>query len=99
MGSPLSPIIADLVMEDLEAKALNSISFQLPLYYRYVDDIMLAVPRNKSKEVLDIFNSFHPRLKFTIEMGGESLNFLDVMMINNNNFFEFDVYKKTNIFG
>jgi len=69
MGSPLSPIIADLVMEDLETNALNNISFRLPFYYRYVDDIMLAVPHNKSKDVLDIFNSFHPRLQFIIELG------------------------------
>jgi len=60
---------------------------------------MLAVPCNKSKEVLDIFNSFHPRLKFTIEIGGKKLNFLDVTMTINNNFLEFDVYKKPTFSG
>jgi len=43
MGSPMSPIIADLVMDDLETKALKILNFQLPLYYRYVDNIMLAM--------------------------------------------------------
>jgi len=43
MGSPMSPIIAGLVMDDLETKALKILNFQLPLYYRYVDDIMLAM--------------------------------------------------------
>jgi len=55
--------------------------FELPFYYRYVDDIALAVPRDKSKEVLDLFNSVHPRLQLTLEIGGKSLNFLDVTII------------------
>jgi len=59
----------------------------------------LCWPCNKSKEVLDTFNSFHPGLKFTIEIDGKNLNFLDVTMINNNNFFEFDVYKKSTFSG
>jgi len=37
MGSPLSPIIADLVMRDLEMKALNSLQFETKIYFRYVD--------------------------------------------------------------
>lgn len=54
MGSPLSPIIADLVMQDLEEKALNSIGLSLPLYYRYVDDIILAAkifPKNQGNNI------------------------------------------------
>jgi len=35
MGSPLSPILADLVMQDLESNVLNSINVQLPLCRRY----------------------------------------------------------------
>jgi len=66
MGSPLSPIIADLVLQDLEEKALNLIGLQLPIYYRYVDGI--AAPENKAPHILDTFNSFHDRLKFTIEL-------------------------------
>lgn len=41
---PLSPIIADIVMQDLEEKVLHSIDFRLPFYYRYVDDIIIATP-------------------------------------------------------
>jgi len=36
------------------------------------------------------FNSFHNRLKFTIEIGGDKLNILDVTIINNNKVLEFD---------
>jgi len=94
MGSPMSSIIADMVMEDLETRALKNFSVELPFYCRYVDGIMLAVPRDKFKNVFDTFNSFHPRLQFTIKISGKNLNFLDVMIINNNNILEFDVYRK-----
>jgi len=67
----MSSIIADIVMEDLETRALKNLSIELPFYYRYVDDIMLAAPRDKSKNVLDTFNSFHPRFQFTIEISGK----------------------------
>jgi len=32
MGSPLSPIIADLVMQDLELEALNKLPYKTPVY-------------------------------------------------------------------
>jgi len=44
MSSPLSPVIANLVMRKLEVKALFFIRFPLPFYYRFVDDILLAAP-------------------------------------------------------
>jgi len=65
----------------------------IPFYYRYVDDIAMAVPRHKEKDILDAFNSF-PRLQLPIERGGNNLNFLDVIIINNNNILKFDWHKK-----
>jgi hypothetical protein len=67
MGSPLSPIIADIVMQDLEYKALNSLKLELPFYERYVDDIALAAPTDKIGEILNVFNYYHQRIQFTIE--------------------------------
>jgi len=101
MGSPLSPIIADLllVMQDLEANALVALGCEIPFYYRYVDDIALAVHRHKINEVLAIFNSFHSRMQFTIEIGGKKLDFLDVTLMNNNNKLEFDWHRKLTFSG
>lgn len=42
MGSPLSPIIADLVMQNLENTALVEMRSIIPFYYRYVN-ILLAI--------------------------------------------------------
>jgi len=67
MGSPLSPIIADIVMQDLEKDSLNKINFKLSFYYRYVDDIIMAVPSDNVSQIYHIFNNYYDRLKFTIE--------------------------------
>jgi len=87
MGSPFSPIIADLVLQDLEKKVLNLIGKDLSLYYRYVDDIILAAPENKASYILHTFNSFHDRLRFTIKLeDSRCLSFLDMLLkVNNNN--------------
>jgi len=40
MGSPLSPVLADLVLEDLEVDCLKKLPFEVSVFYRYVDDIL-----------------------------------------------------------
>ena len=39
-----SPIIADLILQDLETEVLDILRIILPFYIRYVDDIMMAAP-------------------------------------------------------
>lgn len=100
MGSPLSPILADIVMQDLEERALSCISFRLPFYFRYVDDIALAAPSAHIPVILNTFNSLHKRLNFTIEIASNNiLNFLDTSIIVNNNLIEFNWYRKPTFSG
>lgn len=100
MGSPLSPIIADIVLQDLEARALASLRFTPPFYVRYVDDIALAAPSHLHGHILQIFNAFHPRLQFTMEIDEENrLNFLDTTMILSGNNLFFDWYCKPTFSG
>jgi len=95
MGSPLSPIIADLVLQDLETKAIKKLPLELPLYYRYVDDILFAAPVDQLDIIREIFNSFHDRLSFTLEIGVDNMiNFLDVTVILNDQKILFDRYEK-----
>lgn len=71
------------------------IPIPLLLYIRYVDDIALALPMDVVDNTLELFNSFHPTLKFTVEIAGPSgLNFLDVTMIKHNKTLEFNWYLK-----
>lgn len=79
MGSPLSPIIADLVLQDLETIALNRLPCELPIYIRYVDDVLLLAPENDLDDILSNFNSLHNRIRFTLEIGvNNNINFLNV---------------------
>jgi len=65
MSSPLSPIIADLVLQLLEMQILNKLNFKPTFYFRYVDDIVLAAPLFSLNDLLEKFNLFHPRLKLS----------------------------------
>lgn len=97
MGSPLSPIVADIVLQDIENKALYKIGIKLPIYYRYVDDILLAIPKHLVNNIVDIFNSYHSRIQFTYELeDNRSINFLDLKIkINESNQIIIDWYQKT----
>ena len=56
-GSPLSPILADVVIQDLKkytlSSTLSNINIRIPVYYRYVNDILLVVFKNQIYEILD----------------------------------------------
>ena len=95
MGSPLSPILADLVIQDLEKNIFQNLITHIPVYYRYVDDIVLAASKNKINDILDSFNAYHERIKFTVDHGDEDcINFLDLKLIYDDGYIIFDLYKK-----
>jgi len=100
MGSPLSPLIADLVLQDLEISAINNLPFHPPFYYRYVDDIILTAPSDFLDLLLQSFNSQHSRLQFTMEIERDKkIAFLDLTFINDNGKLIFDLYKKPTFSG
>jgi len=84
----------DLILQDLERRVLEIFGVEVPFYFIYVDDIAMAVHQTQLDRFLDIFNSFHLRIQFTIEIREKRLNFLDVTIINNNNAIEFDWFHK-----
>uniref|UniRef100_A0A5S6QTN4 Reverse transcriptase domain-containing protein n=1 Tax=Trichuris muris TaxID=70415 RepID=A0A5S6QTN4_TRIMR len=70
MGSPLSPIVAEIFMEHLEEKAFPSgiAEYNLKLFKRYVDDIFAIVKKGHEDELLNHLNSLFPHdIEFTIE--------------------------------
>ena len=100
MGSSVSSQFADIVMTDLEEKCLKNLSFKSLFFYRYVDDIFTCIPVNKIDEMLESFNSYHPRLQFTHEIESNSkLNFLDILIINKNGQIYTDWYQKPTFTG
>lgn len=82
MGSPISPVLANMVMEFLETEVLKKLSF-VPLFYtRYVDDIILCIPNNRIDDTVTEFNKFHQRLQFTTELEeNNQIAFLDVLLV------------------
>jgi len=76
-----SPIVADLVRQNLELHILDKLLFIPSFYVRYVDDVALAARYTLFDELLSKFNSFHSRFKFTMETEGMKLNFLELTII------------------
>ena len=74
MGSTLSPIAADIVTDDLEEKCIDSLPFQVPYYFRCVDDILTAVPVNEIDTIKKTFNIYEHKIQFTIEEESENDN-------------------------
>ena len=82
MGNPLSPILSDIVMEDLEIECIKKLNVKPLFYFRYVDDILLCVPSNSIDHILNTFNTYDKNLQFTVEIAqNKSISFLDLKII------------------
>ena len=67
MGSPVSTVFANMVMEDVEQRALAT-SLVKPFFWkRYVDDVISAVSGNEAERLLSHLNSVEPSIQFTLE--------------------------------
>ena len=83
-------------MDKLQRTCLNKLPFQLPFYKRYVDDIITCVPADQTDVLLNTFNSFHPKLQFTLEHEtNNSIAFLDILLVRSDkNIIKTDWYHK-----
>ena len=78
-GSPVSVSIANLVMEDVEERALASYDIQLPFWKRYVDDVFTVVHVDRVQHLLEHLNHIECSIQFTVEVEIDGkLPFLDV---------------------
>lgn len=95
MGSAISCVAAQMVLEELENTIIPKLTYNIPFFYRYVDDCLTIIPENMQKDILNNFNSFHPRLQFTIEPETDKkINFLDMTLHHNENKIETEWYTK-----
>ena len=86
MGSPLSPVIADIFLKHFEEKAFKNAQYKPTFYKRYVDDSFCVFSHGQHKldELLSYLNSLHPSIKFTMEIETDKqLAFLDVLIKKN----------------
>jgi len=83
MGAPSSGLIAEIFLQHTEQKHLPHITHKHKIinYCRYVGDILIIFDSTHTniQQILNEFNTLHPKLHFTTEMEkDQSLNYLDV---------------------
>ena len=83
MGSPISPIVANLFMEDFEIKAISTAPHPPHFWKRYVDDTFTILESSHRRAFLDHINSIDQHIQFTCEEQREdgSIPFLDELVI------------------
>ena len=101
MGSPLSPVLANLYMEFFESTLLPTLAVQPKLWLRYVDDIFALIDLDMDhNDVLNNLNILSPTIKFTCELEVDGkLPFLDCLVVNHSSCFRFDIYRKPTYAG
>ena len=82
MGLPLSPILCDIYMEDLEQRAIATAPHPPLWWFRFVDDTHCKLKKCYSQEFTDHLNSLDPDIKFTTEgEENKTLAFLDTLTV------------------
>ena len=86
MGSPVSAVMANLVMEDLEKGALCTSIVQPCFWKRYVDDVCAAVNSSLVQTLQHHLNNIEPSIQFAVEREtNRKIYFLDVTACRQDN--------------
>ena len=99
MGPPISPLFADIVMEDLEIACLKNLDKEyickITNYKRYVDDTFLIIDKKTCRFCFDIIKNYDKNLSFTheVEIYG-CLNFLNISVLRDKNSISTNWYRK-----
>lgn len=97
MGSPLSPILANIFLEHVEKDLLPLYTGVQPtLWLRYVDDVLALIPADFCVDSFGGYiNSLYPTLNFTWEWESEGIiPFLDVKIHKCTKCLRFSIYRK-----
>ena len=73
MGSPVSVTVANLVMEDVEERALTLFPSTPPFWKKYIDDTYTALRLNQLAAFHEHCNSVEPSIDFTYEVEEEGI--------------------------
>ena len=96
MGSPLSPVLANLFKEFFETELLPTLPIQPPFWARYVDDVIIFWPDELDfQDFFNRVNALVPTINFTTEWEREGvLPFLDMKVHRLTSGFDFAIYRK-----
>ena len=67
MGSPITPIVANLFMEDFETRAIESAVDPSTIWKRFVNDTFVVIDSAKKQQFLEHINNMDPHIQFTSE--------------------------------
>ena len=95
MGSPVSVVVAEIVMQNVEEQALATYTRTVPLWLPYVDDTFTAVHKDGINDFHEHLNRQNPGIQFTkeIEENGK-IPFLDCLVTGDNNKLKTTIYRK-----
>ena len=96
MGSPVSVVVAEIVVQNIEEQALATYTRTVPLWLRYVNDIFTAVHKDGIDDFHEHLNIENADMQFTkeIEENGK-IPFLDCLVTRDNNKLKNDYLQKT----
>ena len=67
MGSPISVIVANLVMESIENKMLKDFASPPRIWLRYIDDTFVVLKKTEVASFHKFINNIKNSIKFTVE--------------------------------
>ena len=95
MGSPVSPIVANLCMEVIEELAISTSSVPPKVWKRYLDDSFVIIKKDVVSSFHNTLNASDPKISFTIELENNGqIVFLDTLVSRKNGVVVIDVYRK-----
>ncbi len=96
MGSPVSPIVAILYMENFEEKELSTTTITPDIWLRYVDDTFTVIQKYNVSKFTEHINNIDSNIKFTIEEPeNNAIAFLDTKVtVRNDGSTKIQVYRK-----
>ena len=96
LGSPVSPVIANIYMEHFEFLAIPTSPTFIKWWFMYVDNVHSATKKNPVNKLQNYLNSTDPHIKFIIELPGtDGLPFLVILTKPTPNSIESTVYRKS----
>lgn len=82
---------------ELQINYISKLSFTLPFFKRFVEDIVRSISEDQVDNLFNVFNNYHYKIQFTIELEKKMLTVLgfESYKSTDNNIIWTDLYQKS----
>ena len=95
MGSPVSPVVANLCMEVIEESAITASTTPPKVWKSYIHDSFVIIKEHSVSKFHDTLNAVDLKISSTIETENNGqISFLDTLIIKKNGAVAIGVYRK-----